>query len=122
MIELLWVGLGGFVGAVLRYSLSLWAERAYGGPFPVGTLVVNVVGCFLIGVLMAGVERGWVGAEAKLLLGVGLLGALTTFSTFGFETYDLLRQGSPGLAVANLVANGVVGLLAVWAAMLLFRH
>lgn len=114
MIQLLWVGLGGFLGAILRFQISLWAHRWVAGPFPIGTLVVNLMGCFLIGVLMTRVDQGAFSPETRVFLGAGFLGALTTFSTFGYETFDLLRDGQPGLAAASVLANVVVGLAAVW--------
>ena len=121
MIELLWVGLGGFVGAILRYSLSAWAHRMHDGDFPVGTLLVNVLGCFAIGALMALLDRGMGSEELRLFAAAGLLGALTTFSTFGYETLELLRNGSMGLALGNILANASIGLLAVWLGSVLFR-
>lgn len=114
VIHLVWVGMGGFVGAVLRYLTSLWAHRLVTGPFPVGTLLVNVVGCLCIGVLMTRIDQGHFAPETRLFLTAGLLGALTTFSTFGYETFDLLRDGMPGLAAANVALNVLVGLVAVW--------
>lgn len=114
MSQLLWVGLGGFVGAIVRYQVSLWAHRWVAGPFPIGTLTVNVMGCFLIGVLMTRVDHGAFSPETRVFLGTGLLGALTTFSTFGYETFDLIRDGSPALAAVSVLLNVVVGLLAVW--------
>lgn len=114
MVQLLWVGLGGFVGAILRYQISIWAHRFVAGPFPVGTLTVNVAGCFLLGVLVTRIDQGALSPEARAALGAGFLGALTTFSTFGYETFDLLRDGLPGLAAASVLLNVVVGLGAVW--------
>lgn len=118
---LLWVGLGGFVGAILRYTLSAWAHRIYEGPFPIGTLLVNVVGCLAIGLLLALFDRGLGTEPLRLFATAGLLGALTTFSTFGYETLDLLRSGSYGLALANILANVTLGLLAAWAGSALVR-
>lgn len=114
MTQLLWVGIGGFFGAVARYGLSSWAQRFAPLGFPLGTLLVNVLGCFLLGVLMAWLERAAAPASLRPLIGVGFLGALTTFSTFGYETFSLLKQGETGLAVASVVANMLVGLAAVW--------
>jgi len=114
VIQLLWVGIGGFVGAILRFQISLWAHRWVAGPFPIGTLAVNVTGCFFLGVLMTRIDHGAFSPEARVFLGAGLLGALTTFSTFGYETFDLVRDGSPGLAAASVLLNVVVGLAAVW--------
>lgn len=121
MTHVLWVGLGGFVGAVLRYLLSLWAHRLHGGDFPAGTLLVNVLGCLAIGALAAWVEGGGVPPETSLFLGVGLLGALTTFSTFGFETVELVLHGEPGMALLNVGLNVAVGLTAVVAGAAAYR-
>lgn len=108
------VGAGGFVGAILRYGVhTLTVGRA--GTFPVGTLVVNVLGCFGLGLLAAWLdERQELSVELRLALGTGLLGALTTFSTFGVETLDLMRAGEPRLAMANVALNLVLGLGAAW--------
>ncbi|MEO1086481.1 MAG: fluoride efflux transporter CrcB [Acidobacteriota bacterium] len=113
MIQLLWIGCGGFLGAIARHLLSSWAQRWAPLAFPLGTLAVNVVGCFALGALMAWLERG-APPTLRPLVGVGFLGALTTFSTFGYETLELLRQGEMLLAAASVVANVVVGLGAVW--------
>ena len=114
MAQFLWVGVGGFFGAVVRYLVSGWAQRWMIGPFPLGTLVVNVAGCFALGALMAWLDRGLLSPAMRQLLAVGFLGALTTFSTFGYETLDLLRGGEFGLALLSVAANLLVGLLAVW--------
>lgn len=108
------VGLGGFVGAVLRYAVSGWTHRLLGDAFPWGTLVVNGVGCFLLGALMALVEEGVsLEPEVRTFVAIGLLGSFTTFSTFGHETLELVREGSFGWAAGNVAANVGVGLLAV---------
>ena len=113
MIELLWVGLGGFLGAISRFVLSNWVQDQHGGAFPAGTLAVNSLGCLALGFLMASLDRGWLGPQARYLLGVGVLGALTTFSTFSWDTLDLIRSGSTGLALVNVLGNVVIGLAAV---------
>ncbi len=121
MTKLLLIGAGGFCGAVLRYLLSGWAHRVYGGVLPVGTLLVNLVGCFALGVLMTLVERQALSPEVRLALGVGLLGALTTFSTFGYETVELVRRGALAPALGNVAGNVVLGVAAVWAGMAAVR-
>ncbi len=121
MTKLLLIGAGGFCGAVLRYLLSGWAHRVYGGVLPVGTLSVNLVGCFALGVLMTLVERQALAPEVRLGLGVGLLGALTTFSTFGYETVELVRRGALAPALGNVAGNVVLGVAAVWAGMAAVR-
>jgi len=116
-MRVLLVGVGGFVGSVLRYWLSGLAQgTASRSTFPVGTLAVNVVGCVAIGVLAELAEaRGFLTPERRALLVVGLLGGFTTFSAFANETVNALRDGSHAVAAAN-VAFSVGGCLAaVWA-------
>ena len=114
MRELLIVGAGGFVGAVLRYGVQV-AAVGRTGLFPLGTLVVNVVGCFGLGLLAAWLdERPDLSPELRLALGTGLFGALTTFSTFGVETLDLWRAGEARLALASIFLNLTLGLTAAW--------
>ncbi len=114
MARLLAIGLGGFVGALCRYGLAGLVQTAAGPRFPAGTLVVNVLGCFAIGALAALVEgRLALSPEWRLFLLVGLLGSFTTFSTFGYETLELLRAGSFPAAALNLGAHVVLGLGAV---------
>ena len=117
------VAVGGAVGAVLRFWLGTWAARvapptSTSGPLPfgslpLGTLLVNVFGCLAIGILLMLADRQVVGHDLRVGLGVGLLGALTTFSTFGHETLDLVRRGLPGLALGNVALNLILGLGAV---------
>jgi CrcB protein len=114
VIKLLIVGAGGFLGAISRYTLSGFVHRYVPGAFPVGTLCVNLVGCFLIGALMALVQdRKLFAPETRLLIGVGILGSLTTFSTLGYETVELLRSGESRLALLSVVANVVFGVAGV---------
>ena len=114
MIQLLAVGAGGFVGAVARFGVSTLVQRLAGTSFPYATFVVNVVGCFVLGALMGVVEdRQGLSEPARLFLAIGLLGSFTTFSTFGWETYALLRDGRLLPAVAYVVGSAAVGLVAV---------
>lgn len=109
------VGAGGFVGSVLRYAVSLLTYRLWPQqPLPVATLAVNVVGCLVIG-FVAGVSevRGVVGHGMRLFLVVGLLGGFTTFSTFGFETFALFREGETARALLNLALNATATIAAV---------
>ena len=104
------VALGGSLGAVLRYSLSQWIVRK----FPMGTFVVNIVGCFLIGLLIAlAVKTKWPGPTLQAFLIGGVLGSLTTFSTFAYQTVELGQQHSLTYAATNLIANLVIGLILV---------
>jgi fluoride exporter len=117
MPDWLAVGIGGFVGAISRFQISLWlsgwSTQRFGRVYPFGTFAVNIVGCLLIGILMA------LAADKKLpdiwqrVLVTGCLGSLTTFSTFSYETVELIRDDRPGLAALYVAANLVVGLIAV---------
>ncbi|VAX37541.1 Fluoride ion transporter CrcB [hydrothermal vent metagenome] len=122
-VTILVVGTGGFIGAVSRYTITGMIHRITPLFLPAGTLVVNVIGCLVIGILMSFVaSRELVNDQAKLFLITGFLGSLTTFSTFGYETVDLLnRQKLPGLAFLNVAGNVILGLLAVWLGHQLFK-
>jgi len=116
MERLLWIGLGGFVGSVLRYLASgLVQSLARNASFPLGTLAVNAAGCLVIGLLSQWSDsRGAFSPEARSLVFVGILGGFTTFSTFSNETMNLLRDGQLPAALANVGAHLVLGLGAVW--------
>jgi CrcB protein len=106
---LLAIGAGGALGSILRYALAGATHRIFGTTFPLGTLVVNVLGSFAIGVLYVWlIERFGVRPELRAFLIVGLLGGFTTFSSFSLETVALLMQASYGLAVANVLASVLV--------------
>lgn len=109
------VGAGGFLGSVARYAVGGLAQRlAPEALFPWGTLAVNVIGCLLIGFAVSlGETKGWLGPGGRAFLLVGLLGGFTTFSSFGYETWNLVRDGQLGFGLANACANMVLGLLAV---------
>lgn len=115
MLKLIWIGIGGFIGAVLRYLVSTYVQdwtKSIG--FPYGTLAVNLAGCLLIGLLSYMAEaRGAFTAEARNMLFIGLLGAFTTFSTFSNETMSFLDGGQNMLALANMGSHLILGLVAV---------
>jgi CrcB protein len=115
MEKLVLIALGSAVGGVLRYLVQGWLQAATGTTFPLGTLAVNLVGCFAIGfVNQALVGPLLVAQEYRLALTVGLLGGFTTFSAFGWETLQLLSDGEFGRALANVLVSVGVGLAAVW--------
>lgn len=116
MNKLLLIGLGGFAGAILRYLVSGWVQGWVNrANFPYGTLVVNVCGCLVMGLLAGLAERSLVSEEMRALVMVGVLGAFTTFSTFGNDTLLLWRAGANVGAWANVGAHIFLGLGAVWA-------
>jgi CrcB protein len=115
VIQFALVAVGGVVGAVGRYWLAGIVQRASGADFPAGTLAVNVIGCFLLGLIMVlSLERGLIGPNLRLCLAVGLCGGFTTMSTFSYETLMLLRDGQIGLAAGNVFASVAAGLAAMW--------
>jgi len=116
MIRLLLIGLAGFVGTLGRYWLSGIVARRYGETFPLGTLTVNLLGCFVVGLLFYLMqERFLVNQNVRTVVLIGVLGGFTTFSSFGLQTFTLLQDNEIALAVLNVVASNVLGLLLVWA-------
>jgi CrcB protein len=113
-MNILIVGIGGFMGALSRYGLALWIGQRWGRAFPLGTFVINVSGSFLIGLFMTLMaERFTVNPQWRLLLIVGFLGAYTTFSTFEYETGALLKDGEWTFAMLNIILSVVVGFVAL---------
>jgi len=114
--NILLVGAGGFIGSVMRYLLSGYVQQsATRLDFPFGTLAVNLTGCFVIGLLAQfGEKYGTFSNESRAFLFMGVLGGFTTFSSFGNDTVNLFRQDFMMNAFANVGANVILGLLAVW--------
>lgn len=122
MNQYLAVGIGGCLGSLARYWLSGVVQRHVSSDFPYGTLAVNVLGCLVLGWLMGLVEyRQLLGTNVRVLLTVGMLGGFTTFSTFGYETFALVRDKQHLWALGNVAANVVVGLAAVMAGWFLAK-
>jgi CrcB protein len=106
MEKILYVGIGGFLGAALRYLISTHAPRVFGSHLPYGTLIVNVIGGLLIGVIMQlCITTDLISPNMKLFLTTGIMGGLTTFSTFSYETIDLLGTGKYTLGIVNTCLN-----------------
>lgn len=115
-MNILFVAFGGALGSVSRYLLGTWVQSVSKSiDFPFGTLTVNLIGCFVIGFLSQLAEtRGVFTSESRALVFVGILGGFTTFSSFGNDTINLLRDGETFNALANVGANVILGLLLVW--------
>ena len=122
MTRYILVGLGGMLGAMARYALSGWVSGATAGRFPYGTLVVNLIGSFVIGFfLVLALERFSWNPDLRIFFTVGFLGAFTTFSTFSYETMALLQAGDYRRAGGYALASVVVSLLAMFAGFELAR-
>jgi fluoride exporter len=114
-MKVLLIGLAGLLGTLGRYWLAGLVSDRYGETFPLGTLAVNLVGCFLAGLLFYLMQERWpFNQTLRAVLMIGFLGGFTTFSAYGLQTFALLRDGELALAALNLVASNLLGLLMVW--------
>lgn len=115
MHTLLWVGLGGCIGSMGRYLVTIWMSHSVSSHYPWGTTLVNVVGCFLIGLLITcSAQRFSLTPELRGFLISGMLGGLTTFSTFGYEVVHAFLNGHADLGITIMARNLMGGLFAVW--------
>lgn len=115
MEKTIFIAVAGLVGTLVRYWLSGFVARRYGETFPWGTLVVNLIGSFLAGAIYhLAEERLLISPTMRPIIFIGLLGGFTTFSSYGLQTFTLLRDGEIGLATLNVAVSNVLGLLMVW--------
>jgi CrcB protein len=122
MTKLAWLAGAGALGTLARYGVGGVIQRAFGGAFPWGTLVVNALGCLLFGLVWAlAEERLVISGETRLILLVGFMGAFTTFSTFAFETGAMLRDAEWSFALANVLSENVLGIACFFAGLALGR-
>jgi CrcB protein len=111
---ILWIGLGGFIGALLRYWISGWIQ-AGAVTFPLGTLAVNFIGSFILAMVMFLSEfKGYFNEETRIFLSIGLLGSFTTMSTFSYESFKLLEQQEHMLFSINVIGSVALTLLAIY--------
>lgn len=116
------IALGGSIGAVARYGLAGLVQRFTGPAFPFGTFTVNMVGCLLFGILIGlDEQRVALGPQARAFLLIGVLGGFTTFSSFTYDTFQLLRDGEAASAFANTAGQAVIGLVALWTGFVVAR-
>jgi fluoride exporter len=121
-MRLFLICLGGAVGTGARYLTSLWAAAAFGTGFPAGTLIVNVVGSFLIGfIVQTSSATGLIRPDLRLMLTTGVMGGFTTYSTFNYETTSYLREGAWGIGLLNASATFFGCLIAGLAGLVLAR-
>lgn len=120
MQTILFIGIGGFIGAIARYFISSFLQSSVTQTFPIGTLGVNILGSFLIGFLALYFQQ-IVSSEYRVLVITGFLGALTTFSTFSYESVTLLEQGAYTKVGVSIFLNVVLSLSATIGGMMLFK-
>ena len=120
-VRIVLVALGGALGAVARYLLGTWISARFGPDFPWGSFVINVTGAFLIGLVLGLVSGGLLSAEARIFLAVGVLGGYTTFSTFAYETLELLVDGNTLAFFLNAFGQLILGLFAVYLGLVVSR-
>ena len=123
VLKIVLIAVGSAFGGVGRYAIASFVQPTAGGSFPVGTLTVNVLGCFVIGLCAAAFSGPFmIRDEYKAALMIGVLGAFTTFSTFGLETLMLAGANQLGLAVVNILLSNLLGLTGVWVGYRLVQH
>lgn len=116
------VGCGGFIGAALRYIISLSAAKIFGADFPYGTLIANIIGAIIIGFVMKiSLDTSLITPNTKLFLTTGMMGGLTTFSTFSYETVTMINSGQYVLGALNLGLNVVLSFVGVTLGMIVAR-
>jgi CrcB protein len=121
-VRTIWIGVAGFAGAVSRYAVEGWVSSRTRGAFPWGTLVVNVSGCFVLGLVFTLLTERFLPHPAlRSALAIGFVGAYTTFSTFAFETMRLGEDGAVLLAAINVAASVIAGIAAVYAGVAVGR-
>ncbi len=114
-------GMGGFLGANARFIVGTWIGQKWGTAFPYGTLVINVTGCFILGLFAALAERFPLSDTWRLLIAIGFVGAYTTFSTFEYETLQLVRHASLRFAGLNILGSVLLGYAAAYGGMVAAR-
>lgn len=119
---ILLVGSGGFIGSVMRYLVQYYIEKSLSSTFPWGTFIANIAGSFIIGMVFALAEKGnLMSAEWRIFLAVGICGGFTTFSAFAYNNFTMLNERAWGSLFLNVGGNLFLGILAVYAGIILIR-
>lgn len=113
-MKIILILIGGAIGTLARYSLSGFAQKITDGSFPTGTLLVNLLGSFIIGLLWGLWENSQIHTNTRTFIFIGILGGFTTFSSFMLETLNLFRDGDTKLALINILAHNILGLVLVF--------
>lgn len=115
MLKYFVIGVGGFLGAIARYTLGTYIGGRYGVRFPLGTFIINVSGSFLIGLILTLLARTTASPYWRYLIPIGFIGAYTTFSTFEYETFRAIQDGQLMTGLLNVALSLIIGFIAVWA-------
>lgn len=119
---ILFVGTGGFIGSVMRYLVQIWIEKGLTSTFPLGTLLANIAGSFIIGIVFALAEKGdLMNAEWRIFLAVGVCGGFTTFSSFAYNNFIMLKENAFEQFFLNVGGSLFLGILAVYLGVILVR-
>ena len=118
---ILMIGIGGFIGTIFRYIISIGIQNKFLSVYPFGTFTVNIIGCFLIGIVYALSDRGNIPVEWRLFIATGILGGFTTFSSFSSETVSLLRDSQYSFAFLYVFGTVFIGILATFAGIFLIK-
>ncbi len=119
---LLIVGSGGFIGSVMRYLVQFYVEKGMTSTFPLGTLIANIAGSFIIGMVFALAEKGnLLNSEWRIFLTVGICGGFTTFSAFAYNNFIMIKENSIGQLLFNVGGNLFLGILAVYLGVIVIR-
>ncbi len=119
---ILWVGTGGFLGSVMRYLVQYLMEKSLSTTFPWGTLIANVTGSFIIGIIFALAEKeNLMSAEWRIFFAVGICGGFTTFSAFAYNSFTMISEGAWGSLLLNSAGNLFLGISAVYLGVILIR-
>jgi CrcB protein len=116
------VGTGGFIGSVMRFLLQIFIENRLMSTFPLGTMIANIAGSFIIGVVFALAEKSLMNSDWRIFLSVGICGGFTTFSAFAFNNFNMLKEHTWNQLFLNIGGTMILGILAVYLGIILVRE